>query len=93
MNVIEEKSLKHRKKINLTYFLFCTSCYQLLTALFLFWVDIIPGFGFDKGIHEFGKRYHCEKNDKLPINIVPHNSVLRARNNNLLHMFQFIPHM
>ncbi|XP_062501559.1 uncharacterized protein LOC134178690 [Corticium candelabrum] len=65
MNVLEEKSLKKRvrsgngtRQINLFYFLFWTSLYQLLTAAALFWIDIIPGFGTAHGsITEFGKNY------------------------------------
>uniref|UniRef100_A0A1I8F620 G_PROTEIN_RECEP_F1_2 domain-containing protein n=1 Tax=Macrostomum lignano TaxID=282301 RepID=A0A1I8F620_9PLAT len=47
MNVLQEKWLKHRLEaagggqLNLIFFLFSTSCYQLLTALALFWVDIL----------------------------------------------------
>ncbi|XP_065828551.1 crt homolog 2-like [Oscarella lobularis] len=63
MNVLEERSLQRRHgvrhgQINLFFFLFCTSCYQLLTGLALFWADIIPGFGMSKGIKNFGENYH-----------------------------------
>ena len=61
MNVIEEKSLKlqdvtSRKRVNLIYFLFWTSLFQLITVGMFFWADIIPGFGNTKNICEFGKR-------------------------------------
>ena len=56
MNVIEEKSLKDTRNVNLFYLLFCTSSYQLLTVGFLFWTDIIPKFGYADGIHEFGEK-------------------------------------
>ena len=61
MNVLEERSLQRRHgvrhgQINLFFFLFCTSCYQLLTGLALFWADIIPGFGMSKGIKNFGEK-------------------------------------
>ena len=57
MNVIEEKSLKDMRKVNLFYFLFWTSLYQLLTIGVLFWVDIIPFYGFASGIQEFGQKW------------------------------------
>ncbi len=49
MNVIEEKSLKDTRSINLIYFLFWTSLYQLVTVVLLFWVDIVPVYGFTGG--------------------------------------------
>ena len=62
MNVIEEKSLKlesvtSSRGINLVYFLFWTSVYQLLTVGLFFWADIIPGFGNSKDISEFAQKY------------------------------------
>ena len=56
MNVIEEKSLKDTRKVNLFYFLFWTSLYQLITIGAFFWVDIIPFYGFAKGIKGFGQK-------------------------------------
>lgn len=56
MNVIEEMSLKDTRKVNLFYLLFCTSTYQLLTVWLLFWVDIIPQFGFVGSLKEFGEK-------------------------------------
>ena len=56
MNVIEEKSLKDVRNVNLFFLLFWTSLYQLLTVGVLFWVDILPGFGFADGIQQFGQR-------------------------------------
>ena len=61
MNVYEEKSLKlqnvmSRRKVNLVYFLFWTSLYQLLTVGLLFWADILPGFGNVKNIDQFAKK-------------------------------------
>ncbi|XP_065828550.1 crt homolog 3-like [Oscarella lobularis] len=63
MNVLEERSLQRRHgvrrgQINLFFFLFCTSCYQLLTGLALFWADIIPGFGMSTSMKNFGENYH-----------------------------------
>ncbi|XP_065830444.1 crt homolog 2-like [Oscarella lobularis] len=61
MNVLEERSLqgRHRRsQINLIFLLFCTSCYQLLTSLALFWADIIPGFGMSDDIKTFGENYY-----------------------------------
>ena len=67
MNVLEERSLKRRDprtrttgsgQVNLFYFLFWTSLYQLLTAAFLFWTDVIPGFGTASGsVKQFGEKY------------------------------------
>ena len=56
MNVIEELSLKDSRKVNLFYFLFWSSLYQLLTVGLLFWADIVPEFGYAKGIQEFGRK-------------------------------------
>jgi hypothetical protein len=56
MNVIEEKSLKDTRRVNLFYLLFCTSLYQLITVWALFWADIIPHFGFPKNVEEFGEK-------------------------------------
>ncbi len=67
MNVIEEMSLKDKRKVNLFYLLFCTSCYQLLTIGALFWTDILPDFGFAGGIHEFGQKWGLAVNPIHPI--------------------------
>ena len=60
MNVIEEKSLKDTRSINLFYFLFWTSLYQLITIGVFFWVDIIPFYGFAKGVKNFGEKWARE---------------------------------
>ncbi len=57
MNVIEEKSLKDTRKVNMCFLLFVTSAYQLLTVWLLFLVDIIPSFGFVKSLPEFGNKW------------------------------------
>lgn len=61
MNVVEEKGLKmqnvmSRRGVNIIYFLFWESVYQLLAVMALFWVDIVPSYGFAKNISEFGKK-------------------------------------
>lgn len=56
MNVIEEKSLQDTRRVNLFYLLFCTSLYQLITVWALFWVDIIPHFGFAHSVENFGAK-------------------------------------
>lgn len=56
MNVIEEKSLKDTRNVNMFYLLFWSSLYQLLTVFVLFWTDLIPGFGYTNNIHEFGEK-------------------------------------
>ena len=57
MNVIEELSQKGLKKSG-TYFIsyYWSSLYQLLTVGLLFWADIVPEFGYAKGIQEFGRK-------------------------------------
>ena len=61
MNVIEEKSLKLQsrgagKGVNIVFFLFMTSLYQLLTVGAFFWADVIPNFGNVKNVKQFGKK-------------------------------------
>ncbi|XP_028395878.1 uncharacterized protein LOC114519903 [Dendronephthya gigantea] len=58
MNVIEERGLKMeitsaKSRVNLVFFLFWTSVYQLLVALCLFWVDFLPEYGYADNIHHF----------------------------------------
>jgi hypothetical protein len=43
------KSGNKQKKVDLIYFLFFSSLFQLLTATVLFWTDIIPWFGLSDG--------------------------------------------
>ncbi|XP_064389976.1 crt homolog 2-like isoform X2 [Halichondria panicea] len=57
MNVIEEKSLKDTRTVNLFYFLFWTSLYQLVSVGVLFWVDVVPWYGFAGSIQTFGENY------------------------------------
>ncbi|XP_027036189.1 uncharacterized protein LOC113664762 [Pocillopora damicornis] len=62
MNVIEEKGVKMESKsskkcINLMYFLFWTSSYQLLCVGLLFWLDILPWYGNVGNIQEFGENW------------------------------------
>ena len=61
MTVLQEKGVKMQhhassERVNMVYFMFWTSFYQLLTAGTLFWVDIIPWFGNAKNIYEFGRK-------------------------------------
>ena len=61
MNVIEEKGVKmesqsSKKGINLLYFLFWMSSYQLLCVGLLFWLDILPWYGNVSNIKEFGEK-------------------------------------
>ena len=56
MNVLEEMSLKDSRKVNLFYFLFWSSLYQLLTVGLMFWTDIIPDFGYSNSIEQFGEK-------------------------------------
>ena len=61
MNVVEEKGLKLQNKsskrgVNIVFFLFWESVYQLLSVMALFWVDIIPGYGFTDNLTQFGKK-------------------------------------
>ncbi|KXJ26794.1 hypothetical protein AC249_AIPGENE26413 [Exaiptasia diaphana] len=61
MYVIEEKVLKMQdsqslQRINIVYFLFWQSVYQLFSVLLMFWVDVIPGYGFTSSFEQFGKK-------------------------------------
>ena len=56
MNVVEEKSLKDKRNVNMFYLLFCSSSYQLITVFAFFWTDLIPHFGYTSNIHEFGEK-------------------------------------
>lgn len=56
MNVFEEMSLKDSRKVNMFYFLFWSSFYQLVTVSLLFWADFIPEFGYAQGIEQFGQK-------------------------------------
>ena len=73
MNVIEEKSLKDTRNVNLFYLLFWTSLYQLITVGTLFWVDILPSFGFADDIYQFGQKWVCNTFKKLNLQNT-HNS-------------------
>ena len=62
MNVLEEKAVKKqnemsRRGINLYYFFFWISFYQLVCTGLMFWVDIIPWFGNACSIQDFGVKY------------------------------------
>ena len=65
MNVLEERGVKmeiteskgSKKGINLVYFLFWTSLYQLLCVSLFFWADFLPWYGQVDNIREFGKKY------------------------------------
>jgi len=62
MNVLEERGVKmenqsSRKGINLVYFLFWTSTYQLLCVATFFWADILPWYGNVSNIKEFGNNW------------------------------------
>ena len=65
MNVLEERGVKleiteskgSKKGINLVYFLFWTSLYQLLCVSLFFWADFLPWYGQVDNIKEFGKKY------------------------------------
>ena len=64
MTVLEEKAVKvlnemSRRGINLFYFLFWTSTYQLLCVGLLFWLDILPWHGNAPNIQAFGRKYVC----------------------------------
>jgi drug/metabolite transporter (DMT)-like permease len=57
MNVIEEKSLKDKRNVNMFYLLLCSSFYQLVCGFALFWTDLLPHFGYTNSIHDFGENY------------------------------------
>ena len=61
MRVYEERGVKiedntSNEQINLVYFLFWTSTYELLCVTLFFWVDFLPWYG-DTEISNFGKKY------------------------------------
>lgn len=51
------ESQSSKKGINLLYFLFWTSSYQLLCVGLLFWLDILPWYGNVSNIQEFGENW------------------------------------
>ena len=46
-----------KSRVNLVFFMFWTSVYQLLVALCLFWIDFVPEFGYADNIHHFWDKY------------------------------------
>ena len=62
--VMEEKAIKLRgsnqTQAGLVSFLFWTSLAQFLVLLPLFWVDIIPGVGQTRNLHEFIQKWVWE---------------------------------
>ena len=62
MIVLSERGIKmesqtSKKGINLVYFLFWTSTYQLLCVATFFWADILPWYGNVDSVNEFGRKY------------------------------------
>ena len=68
-NSVTEKAMKHRSvstsahtrvsstsQLNLTYYMFWFSAAMFLVTVALFWVDIIPGFGYSASIEDFAER-------------------------------------
>ena len=61
VNVLEERGVKmenkkSKKGVNLVYFLFWVSSYQLLCVALFFWADILPWYGNVDNIDEFGRK-------------------------------------
>ena len=61
MRVYEERGVKiendtSNEQINLAYFLFWTSTYELLCVALFVWVDFLPWYG-DTNISDFGNKY------------------------------------
>ena len=61
MKVLEERGVKMENEdsqegVNLMYFLFWTSSYELLCVALFFWADILPWFGNVKNINELRKK-------------------------------------
>ena len=61
MNVLEERGVKmenkgSKKGVDLVFFLFWTSSYQLLCVALFFWADILPWYGNVDNINEFGRK-------------------------------------
>lgn len=69
MRVYEERGVKieddtSNEQINLVYFLFWTSTYELLSVALFFWVDLLPWYG-DTKINNFGTKYVYFNSKKL----------------------------
>lgn len=67
MRVFEERGVKmedskSNEQINLVYFLFWTSTYELIGVALFFWVDLLPWYG-DANINNFLTKY-VYKNSK-----------------------------
>lgn len=61
MRVFEERGVKmedskSNEQINLVYFLFWTSTYELIGVALFFWVDLLPWYG-DANINNFFTKY------------------------------------
>ena len=61
MRVYEERGVKieddtSNEQINLMYFLFWTSTYELLCVVLFFWVDLLPWYG-GANLSNFGTKY------------------------------------
>ncbi|KAK2568824.1 hypothetical protein P5673_006868, partial [Acropora cervicornis] len=59
MNVLQERGVKmensSEEQVNIVFFLFWTSTYELLSILLLSWVDILPWFG-DSEVSTFANK-------------------------------------
>ena len=73
MRVFEERGVKieddtSNEQINLLYFLFWTSTYELLCVVLFVWVDFLPWYG-DANLSNFGTKYvyfNSKKNNYVP---------------------------
>jgi hypothetical protein len=62
MNVIEERGLKMQdslseQQVNIVFFLFWSSTYELFVFLSLFWLDFVPVFGYADNFTHFLDKY------------------------------------
>eukprot|EP00696_Hemimastix_kukwesjijk_P005681 gnl/Hemi2/17159_TR5709_c0_g1_i1.p1 gnl/Hemi2/17159_TR5709_c0_g1~~gnl/Hemi2/17159_TR5709_c0_g1_i1.p1 ORF type:complete len:417 (-),score=128.75 gnl/Hemi2/17159_TR5709_c0_g1_i1:105-1295(-) len=53
MNVLEEAAFSDMKSLHVVFLLAWTSFYQLISMAFLFWVDLLPGFGSSSNFNDF----------------------------------------
>lgn len=84
MRVYEEHGVKKEddtsnEQINLMYFLFWTSTYELLCVALFVWVDFLPWYG-DADLSNFGTKYvyFNSKKDYVPKHVPSEQAVSRC---------------
>lgn len=69
MHVYEERGLKRedelsKQQVNVIFFFFWTSFYELITVIALFWLDILPAYGYADNLNQFMDKYVWERHDR-----------------------------